>query len=87
MNRPILVAAMALVCCGQAAACDCDPDSLAFQDTFFKYCDQARAAYLFPPPLASVAADGDAVAGESEKSAGPDRQTPERSSGNFAPVY
>jgi len=38
--------AMALAfCCSHAAACGCDPDSLAFQDTFFTYCDSARAAH------------------------------------------
>ncbi|WP_141396324.1 hypothetical protein [Polaromonas sp. AET17H-212] len=46
MNTPILVLVFALVWCGRAAAtCNCEPDSLAFQDAFFKYCDWARAAY------------------------------------------
>ena len=58
MNRHILTAAMALAWCGQAAACDCTPDSLAFQDTFFKYCDEARAAYAAE---AAFAEEGGAV--------------------------
>ncbi len=38
--------AMALAfSCSHAAACGCDPDSLAFQDAFFTYCDSARAAH------------------------------------------
>lgn len=46
MNKPVLVLVFALVWCGRAAAtCNCEPDSLAFQDAFFKYCDWARAAH------------------------------------------
>jgi len=75
MNKHILAAAMALVWCGQAAACDCHPDSLAFQDTFFKYCDEARAVY----DAGTTFAKGDAVQQAAAPRADSARTAPGRS--------
>jgi len=49
----LIVAGMALAQAGPTAACGCDPENLDFQDTFFKYCDAARAAYEAEAALAS----------------------------------
>jgi hypothetical protein len=65
---------------GAAQACDCSPGSLAFQDAFFKYCDEARAAYEAAAPLAEEGGDRNrvAAAAEGEQQGGPGQSASQR---------
>jgi len=44
-RRILATVAVFTFCSARALACGCDPGSLTFQDAFFRYCDDARAAH------------------------------------------
>lgn len=55
MSKTCFLPLVVVLLSGAARACDCSPGSLAFQDAFFRYCDEARAAHEEAAPVASMA--------------------------------
>ena len=45
MKRQLAMVGGLLIACNVSYASDCSPGSPMYEDTFFKYCDDARAAY------------------------------------------
>ncbi|MFN3717049.1 MAG: hypothetical protein ACK4R8_10040 [Thiobacillus sp.] len=62
MKKQLVFAMMALVCGGTALACE--PGTAEFQDTFFKYCDDARARAQESPAVVPAATQATGSPGE-----------------------
>ena len=78
MLKRCLLPVVAMFISGTVQACGCSPDSLVFQDAFFKYCDEARAAHETAAPLAEVKGDRNRVAAapKGDQQVGPQQSTP-----------
>jgi hypothetical protein len=70
LMKPLLPVALMLIG-GAVQACGCSPDSLVFQDAFFKYCDAARAAWEAEAPLAEAKGDQVTASAEAGQQGGP----------------
>lgn len=77
MKRQLAMVGGLLIACNVSYASDCSPGSPIYEDTFFKYCDDARAAYEAAATLTKdePAHDAEAPGADSAAKAAPAQLT------------